>query len=68
MLHVQCNSCKEWAVTENMGDPDSAVICECCTEDHDHAQAVRDTRDAGCRPVTITVLPGSVDMHPALGG
>jgi hypothetical protein len=61
MLHVQCKSCKDWAVTENMGDPDSALECDCCNEDHSHA-------GTGCRPVIITVLPGSIVMHPVTGG
>lgn len=59
VLHVRCNSCGESASTENALDPDSAVSCNCCPEDHSHA-------GPDCpRTVTITataVLTGSLNQ------
>lgn len=45
---VSCDSCGTSAQTTDYANPDRAVACECCSEDHDHA-------GLGCRPVTITV-------------
>jgi len=36
-LHVRCDACGKWAHTPNGLDPDSAVDCDCCPEDHSHA-------------------------------
>lgn len=55
MLHVQCNTCGKWALTENGDRPDDAVECKCCPEEHSHF-------DKACRPVTITLMPGSVSV------
>jgi hypothetical protein len=44
-LRVTCNSCGTAAETFNYANPDSAVECGCCPEDHDH--------NGLCRPVTI---------------
>lgn len=68
MLLVQCDGCKKTAFAQD-GDhqnPDAALECECCTEDHDHAA----NANAGtvCRPVTITLVPGQVTLHQASGG
>jgi hypothetical protein len=42
-LLVQCNSCQTAVVTNNLRDPDSALICPpgsgCCQEDHHHGHA-----------------------------
>ncbi len=68
MLQVQCKSCGTQVFTENNADPDSALVCAegsgCCAVDHHHGQAANET-GTPCRPVTITVLPGSVTMHRA---
>lgn len=67
MLHVQCVGCNTSAYTENNADPDSALVCPedsgCCKEDHHHGE----NANAGqvCRPVRITVMPGSIVMHRA---
>lgn len=50
MMHVKCNSCGNFALTLNGSDPDSAVKCDCCPEDHSHAG------DACPRTVTITAF------------
>lgn len=56
-LQVTCDSCGTTAHTANGADPDSAVDCDCCPEDHSHA-------GPGCpRTVTITAtahLSGSI--------
>lgn len=71
MLHVQCDGCRASAYIEDGADPDAAVSCPpgsgCCQEDHHHGQAAN---EAGmpCRPVTITVMPGSTSVQPAAGG
>lgn len=37
---VKCNQCDANAtLTGPMKDPDGAVVCGCCPEDHDHAAA-----------------------------
>jgi hypothetical protein len=62
MLLLQCTGCKTIAFTENHSDPDPDLECDCCPEDHHHGQA----GNAGkpCRPMTITVMPGSgPEMH-----
>ena len=63
MLLVQCNACGAQGFTESGDCPDEAVRCGCCP-DHgshgEHAEHVAATGDASCRPVTITLLPGSV--------
>jgi hypothetical protein len=68
MLQVTCQSCGTQAFTEDNADPDAALVCVegsgCCPEDHHHGQAANAT-GTPCRPVTITVLPGSVTMHRA---
>jgi hypothetical protein len=47
-LRVTCDSCGTTAHTQNGADPDAAVDCGCCPEDHSHA-------GPGCaRTVTIT--------------
>jgi hypothetical protein len=96
IIHVQCDHCGSWNITDNHADPDSAVRCvseaenppgsvagSCCTAGHtheDHAEHVRQTHDATCRTVTITIMPGpgAVQMlgsqmaghgpQPAFGG
>jgi hypothetical protein len=55
-----------------MADLDAEVTCpedsSCCQEDHHHGEAANVAGEA-CRPLTITVLPGSVQMqHVPLGG
>ena len=68
MLQVQCQGCGTQAFTEDHSDPDKALAClpdaDCCKEDHHHGQAASVTGQP-CRPVTITVLPGSVRMQRA---
>jgi hypothetical protein len=79
MLHVQCGNCGAWGVTEDGSLPDAAARCTsaaddppgspaalCCTdhEDHEaHVAHVRATGDASCRPVTITLLPGTAVVN-----
>jgi hypothetical protein len=68
MLQVACKSCGTQAFTENDADPDSVLVCPpeapCCKEDHHHGNAANESGQP-CRPVLITVLPGSVTMHRA---
>ena len=62
MLLVQCNNCGAQGFTESSDVPDAAVQCSCCSEHashDDHVAHVRANGDASCRPVTITLLPGS---------
>lgn len=64
MLHIQCNQCGKSVVTSDGSDPDSALVCGCCPEDHHHGEAANESGQA-CRPVTIsvgaTVGPGGVN-------
>lgn len=75
MILVECNNCRAQGFTEDGSNPDAVVRCTtpagdppgspegtCCTshESHEHhAAAVAETGNASCRPVTITMLPGS---------
>ena len=38
-----------------------ALVCDCCTEEHDHGKNANETGVA-CRPVTITIVPGSTSL------
>ena len=59
MFHLQCDGCGKWEVAEDGSDPDSQLKCDCCPEDHHHGQAAAQS-GAPCRPITITLLPGTV--------
>lgn len=47
LLTVTCNSCGKSVKTLSGDRPDSALDCDCCPLQHDHA-------GLGCRPVAIT--------------
>lgn len=84
MLLVQCGACGATGFTETGQDLDAAVRCVspagspegspeglCCAdhESHDdHVAHVQATGDASCRPVMITVMPGSTQMQAAIPG
>ena len=52
-----CDGCHKFeTITGDMSDPDGALDCECCPEDHNHA-------GLGCRPITITATRGSVTLE-----
>jgi hypothetical protein len=61
MLLVMCNSCRAHAFTIDHGYPDRAVECDCCPDSHDHGENANET-GVPCRPVTITVVPGSATL------
>lgn len=46
MITVTCNSCGKTAQAADGRNPDAALECACCPQQHDHA-------GKGCRPVTI---------------
>jgi hypothetical protein len=51
-------------------DPPGSPEGSCCREHsshEDHADYVRQTGESGCRPVTITVLPGTVSVQHSQG-
>lgn len=71
-VHVQCNNCGAWGLTDNHAFPDGAAVCvspaddppgspqgSCCA-DHEHLehhlQEAELTGDSTCRPVTITIM------------
>jgi hypothetical protein len=71
-VHVQCNSCGAWGITDNHAFPDGAARCtsaegepegspegSCCAE-HEHLdhhlEQAELTGDSRCRPVTITIM------------
>jgi len=54
-FHVKCDSCGQEGWTPDGSNPDAAVKCACCPEDHDHSSCDR--------TVTITataILTGSI--------
>jgi hypothetical protein len=53
---VQCNSCGASRLINSAHNADAEVECDCCKEEHNHAEHVRQTGDARCRPITITAL------------
>lgn len=72
---VQCNQCSERTAVQSAADPDGALGCGCCPEDHHHGQAAAAcprTHEgpcalgtAGCtvcRPLTIVALPDTVAL------
>jgi hypothetical protein len=83
-VHVQCNSCGAWAITENHALPDAAVRCTspaddppgspegcCSTLGHTHEEHVAHvaaTRDATSRPVTITIMGTATQLVDTPGG
>lgn len=62
MLLVQCNSCNKVAFTEVGYNPDAALDCDCCPDNHNHGTNANET-GVPCRPVTITAMPGSSPMQ-----
>jgi hypothetical protein len=48
-----------------VADLDAALACppdsSCCKEDHHHGQAANE--GTPCRPITITLLPGSIQVR-----
>jgi hypothetical protein len=69
---VQCKNkdCTAVAVvSEHDVDVHSALDaagCGCCPQDHHHGDNASAT-GAPCRPVTITLVPGSAEVFPAGG-
>lgn len=84
MLHVQCNGCGAMGFTESGEALDDVVRCVspadepegspeglCCAdhESHDdHVAHVQATGDASCRPLVITIMPGSTQLQAAIPG
>lgn len=82
-VHVQCNNCGAWAITENHADPDSAVQCvseagdppgsqagTCCTAGHtheEHADYARQRNDDGSLCRPVTITIMGSD-HGRPGG
>jgi hypothetical protein len=68
---AKCESCeKQVTITDDGIDVHMAVDaagCACCPQDHRHGQAAGSAAEGGvpCRPLTITLLPGSVTATPA---
>ena len=63
MLHIRCDQCGASAISDG-SDPDAALSCGCCPEDHHHGEAATESGEP-CRPITITV--GQVTVGPAGG-
>ena len=67
MLNVSCNKCGASVTVTAIAaaaDPDAALTCACCPEDHHHGRAANES-GAACRPITINV--GQVAVGPAGG-
>lgn len=50
---IECKGCAGAVVVETVTDPDAALKCDCCKEDHHHGQAANES-GTPCRPITIT--------------
>jgi hypothetical protein len=62
MLMIECQGCHQKAFTADGRDPDRALDCDCCPESHHHGRAANETGEP-CRPISITVLPGSASLQ-----
>ena len=67
MAHIaKCQGCEaSVTITDHGIDVHTAVDaagCRCCPEDHHHGQAANEGEP--CRPLEITLLPGSVTATP----
>jgi hypothetical protein len=67
MIEIRTNCCGR-TVTVADGSADAHAVadaagCTCCPQDHHHGQAATESGTA-CRPLTITLLPGSVSLTP----
>ena len=47
MLRVQCNQCQASAYTDNVDNPDDALACACCPQDHSHGLSANECPGAG---------------------
>lgn len=68
MAHIaKCQGCgKSVTITDHDVDIHMAVDaagCGCCPEAHHHGQAANES--VPCRPLEITMLPGSAGLTPA---
>ena len=61
MLMVECLACHKKHFTEEGRSPDRALECACCPVEHDHGRAANESGKP-CRPIEITVLPGSASL------
>ena len=72
---VQCNQCDARTTVQGASDPDGALSCACCPEDHHHGQAAAACPQTHpgpcalgvdgctvCRPLTIVALPDTVQL------
>jgi hypothetical protein len=82
-VHVQCNSCGAWGITDDHGFPDAAAVCSSaednppgspegsCCADHEslqhHLEEARRTGVSHCRPVTITIMGSAHPAGPGAG-
>lgn len=68
MRIAQCKKCLTTAtIAEDGADPHEAVDaagCTCCPVDHHHGRAAGNADSGGvpCRPLLITMLPGSAPV------
>lgn len=60
MLHVQCKRCDAFALTNNHGNPDSALSCGCCTIEHSHGPKVCPNAEKHNEPCKT---PTECDVH-----
>lgn len=67
MIKITADCCgKSVTVADGAADVHvaaDAAGCACCPQDHHHGQAATET-GTPCRPLTITMLPGSVQLIP----
>ena len=61
MLMIECDACHQKAFANDGRHPGMALDCACCPEKHDHDKAADETGKP-CRPITISVLPGSASL------
>lgn len=61
MFEITCNRCGAGVRTSDLSDPDAALICGCCPENHHHGQ------NAAACPGIDAGHPGT-PCHRAAGG
>lgn len=67
VLHVACQKCGLWGITNDGTAPNlnAVVACGCCAEEHDHDTAKEETGVA-CRPIHLTLL-SPIQLHVGEG-
>lgn len=71
LIKVVCNQCGAKAYTENGDDPDGALVCACCPQDHNHghaANACPGNHEGAACPASMTCIVLTPEGEECPGG